>query len=84
MMRGPDIVEDRQAVDHGRLAIELQPDDAGLLRDFEDRGQIGFRRDPVTGCADIDDAAAVGRVGVDRQLVIGQFQAGAWTQMRDR
>ena len=70
-------IKDRQTVNHGRFAIELQPGNTGLLRDFEDRGQIGFRRHPVTGYADIDDAAAVGRVGVDRQLVIGQFQAGA-------
>lgn len=64
----------RVLTDYRRFAVEFQPDNAGQLGNLEDRGQVGFGRDPVARCADVEDTAAVGRIGVDRQVVVGQFR----------
>lgn len=64
--------EHGEAVDHGGLAVEHQPGDAGLLCGLEDRGQIRLRRNAVPRGADVDEAAGIGRLGLERQIVIGQ------------
>ena len=77
-------VEALQAIDGGRIAVEHQPRDTGALGGLEDRGLIRLRRNAVARDADVDEAVAAGRIGIDRQVVVSQCCPGFRCQMQDR
>lgn len=68
----------------GSLAVEFEPDDAGLLGSLENRCQIEFHRQAVARRAYVHEASEVGWIGVDGQIIFSQLLPCRWGQVGQR